>query len=208
MRRATLTMALGQPLGPGLEAKTALSSSNGTRALDVFLAGVEKRAFQTARRSTGDREDALEIVQDCMLKFAVKYARKDSAEWPLLFQRILHNRIVDHHRRRSVRERIMRWLPRQEADAEEEADPILLAADPAGVAVDEQLQQRQAIERLEQVLPTLPLRQRQAFSLRVGEELNVAETAFVMGCSQASVKTHLWRALERLREELGEFWSG
>jgi RNA polymerase sigma-70 factor (ECF subfamily) len=102
--------------------------------------------------------------------------------------------------------RVMTWLPGPKEDPDNEAqDPMDTVADTAA-AVPEQLMQDQAIAKLESSLRELPARQREAFTLRNFEGLDVAETAAAMGCSEGSVKTHYSRAVHTLREQLGEVW--
>ncbi|MDR1368132.1 MAG: RNA polymerase sigma factor, partial [Candidatus Accumulibacter sp.] len=55
---------------------------------------------------------------------------------------------------------------------------------------------------IEDEIKMLPQRQREAFLMRYWEELDVAETASAMGCSQGSVKTHCSRAVHTLAEAL------
>jgi RNA polymerase sigma-70 factor (ECF subfamily) len=177
-----------------------------TREFEKFLAEIERRAFRMAQVALRDPDDALDVVQDAMLKLARSYASKPSAEWRPLFYRILENGIRDLQRRRSVRKRFMVWLPDSKEDPDDEAqDPLDNAADGAP-AVPELLMQSQAMEQLETSLRALPARQREAFMLRNFEGLDVAETASAMGCSEGSVKTHYSRAVHTLREQLGEVW--
>jgi RNA polymerase sigma-70 factor, ECF subfamily len=177
-----------------------------SRELDRFLAEIERRAFRMAQVALRDPDDALDAVQDAMLKLARNYARRPSAEWRPLFYRILENGIRDMQRRRSVRKRFMTWLPGTKEDPDNEApDPLDSVADTA-TAVPERLMQDQAMQKLESSLRELPARQREAFMLRNFEGLDVAETATAMGCSEGSVKTHYSRAVHALREQLGEVW--
>jgi len=177
-----------------------------TRELDRFLAEIERRAFRMAQVALRDPDDALDVVQDAMLKLARNYGKRPSAEWRPLFYRILENGIRDLQRRRSVRKRFMTWLPGPKEDPDNEAqDPLDSVADGAA-PVPEQLMQAQALEKLESSLRELPARQREAFMLRNFEGLDVAETATAMGCSEGSVKTHYSRAVHTLREQLGEVW--
>jgi RNA polymerase sigma-70 factor (ECF subfamily) len=153
-----------------------------------------------------DPDDALDAVQDAMLKLARNYASRPSAEWRPLFYRILENGIRDLQRRRSVRNRFMAWLPGAKEDPDNEArDPLDNVAD-AAPAIPDLLMQGQAMQQLEMSLRALPARQREAFMLRNFEGLDVAETAIAMGCSEGSVKTHYSRAVHALRERLGEVW--
>ncbi len=177
-----------------------------TKELEKFLAEIERRAFRMAQVALRDPDDALDVVQDAMLKLTRNYASKPSSEWRPLFYRILENGIRDLQRRRSVRKRIMTWLPGPKEDPDNEAqDPLENVAD-AAPAIPESLMQAQAMEKLEHLLRALPARQREAFMLRNFEGMDVAETAAAMACSQGSVKTHYSRAVHALREQLGEVW--
>jgi RNA polymerase sigma-70 factor (ECF subfamily) len=177
-----------------------------TRELEKFLAEIERRAFRMAEVALRDPDDALDVVQDAMLKLARNYAAKPSAEWRPLFYRILENGIRDLQRRRSVRKRFMAWLPGPKEDPDNEAqDPLENVADGAPPA-PELMMQAEAMQQLEASLRALPARQREAFMLRNFEGLDVAGTAAAMGCSEGSVKTHYSRAVHALRAQLGEVW--
>ena len=143
-----------------------------------------------------------------MLKLTEKYAAKPIAELPLLFQRILQNTIHDHFRRQKVRSTWTTLLSAlgQKDEKDEDFDPLETlpvkadsnsALDPAAAR-----QQAEVIALIEQALARLPARQREAFLLRYWEELDVAETATAMGCSEGSVKTHCSRAVHALAEML------
>lgn len=177
-----------------------------TQEFEKFLGEIERRAFRMAQIALRDPDDAMDVVQDTMLKLARSYASRPSAEWRPLFYRILENGIRDLQRRRSVRNRFMTWLPGAKQDPDDEAlDPLANVAD-SSPAIPDLLMQGQAMAKLEESLRALPVRQRQAFMLRNFEGLDVAETATAMGCSQGSVKTHYSRAVHTLREHLGEAW--
>lgn len=170
--------------------------------MDAFLKSVEKQAYRIALFGTGQPEDALDLVQESMVKLIAKYADKPEAELKALFYRILHNQIRDYLRRKSVRSRWFSWL----SNGEDDENPLDRFADPNERGPEQRLQISGAFAELEDALKGLPFRQQQAFLLRSWEDLSVAETAKVMGCSEGSVKTHYSRALSRLREELGEHW--
>ena len=177
------------------------------RALDRFLASIEKRAFRMARIALRHDEDALDSVQDAMLQLARRYGRRPTDEWRPLFYRILQNRIRDCQRRRRVQARIMAWLPGLKSQDEEAAAADQYAAVPDRAPLPaEQLAADQAMQALEQSLAGLPGRQQEAFMLRVFEGMDVAQTAAAMGCSEGSVKTHYSRAVHRLREQVGVAW--
>jgi RNA polymerase sigma-70 factor (ECF subfamily) len=181
----------------------AESEQHLNRALEQFLEDVEKRAFKIAQLALRDDDDALDAVQDAMMKLVQSYASRGPDEWRPLFYRILANRIRDMQRRRTVRGRIMAWLPARDAEDDEEFDPIAQAPSPE-VTPARRLELDEAIGALEIAIRELPPRQQQAFLLRNFEGFDVAETASAMGCSEGSVKTHYFRAMESLRARLGD----
>ena len=172
--------------------------------MESFLKDVERRAFRIARYSTGDTEEALDLVQDAMLKLVKTYADRPGDEWPPLFYRILDNGITDWYRRRAVRGSVMNLF--QGVDDPQGLDPVAAAADLAEPGPERRAGTEEALGMLEAAIKRLPERQRQAFLLRMLEELSTEQTATAMGCSAGSVKTHYFRALKALREELGEVW--
>ncbi len=161
-------------------------------SLDAFLAGVGPRAFRFAEAGLRQRDDALDAVQDAMERM-LGYREHPAEEWTPLFWSILRRRIIDLQRRRGFRLKF--WAPAQDGDG-----PIDWADDSPGPA--QQHEQREEYARLVQALRRLPARQREAFSLRVLQELDVATTARIMGCSEGSVKTHLSRARDALQKQL------
>lgn len=183
--------------GPA-EAEHARAGAGGPEpTLEAFFAGIGARAFRFAEAGLRQREDALDAVQDAMLKM-LAYRGRPAQEWPPLFWSILRSRIVDLQRRRSFR---LRWLlPQSERDEDSAVDWADAAPEP-GRAHDS----REGYATLVAALRALPARQREAFTLRVLEELDVAETARIMGCSEGSVKTHLSRARAALQQKL-EDW--
>ena len=188
---------------PTVAEDSALESA---KTLDRFLASVERRAFRIAQMAVRDRDDALDIVQGAMLRLARSYGRRPSEEWKPLFYRILYNGIRDWQRRKTVRSRIFGYLPGSWPDDEEApADPFEQVASDAPEP-SRQLMADEAMQRLEAALALLPARQQQAFAMRCLEGMDVAETAAAMGCSEGSVKTHYFRALQTLRAKLGEVW--
>ena len=176
--------------------------------LSAFLEGVERRAFKQAVFAVRDEEAALDIVQDAMLRLSEKYGDRPPAELPMLFQRILQNAIRDWYRRQKVRSLWTTLLsslaPAQGEDDERDPLDTLVVAEgsTAGETPAQEVERSQVLEIIEQEIAKLPPRQREAFLMRYWEELDVAETARAMGCSEGSVKTHCSRAARALAEAL------
>ncbi len=175
-----------------------------SQELSDFLRDVERRAFKQTVYAVRDEHAALDIVQDAMLKLAEKYAAKPADEYPMLFQRILQNTMRDFWRRQKVRNLWTTLLSSFGSNEDEDdRDPLeTIDVEDSSENPAEQLQRSQTIAIVEKALEKLPPRQREAFVLRYWEDMDVAETAEVMGCSQGSVKTHCSRAVHALAQTL------
>jgi RNA polymerase sigma-70 factor (ECF subfamily) len=175
-----------------------------------FLASIERRAFKQAVYAVRDDEAALDIVQDAMLKLAEKYADKPPAELPPLFQRILQNVIHDHFRRQKVRNLWTTLLSSMQSAGSErdgyDHDPLetLLPGESNETAENAAniVESGQIVRIIEAEIQRLPNRQREAFIMRYWQDMDVAETAAAMGCSEGSVKTHCSRATHTLATAL------
>ena len=192
---ATATVAVAP--APTMPARPVAAS------MEAFLASIERRAWRVAEIALRDPDEALDAVQDAMLRLVRHYAAKPAEEWAPLFWGILRRRITDLQRRRTVRNRILVWTGRTVTDDGDELpawEPPDLGPGPARL-----LAARQAHAAMSKAIRALPRRQQQAFMLRILEGLDVADTAKAMDCSQGSVKTHLSRAMAALRGKL-EDW--
>ncbi|ONB34424.1 RNA polymerase subunit sigma-70 [Burkholderia pseudomallei] len=171
------------------------------KELADFLAGVERRAFKQAAYAVRDDDASLDIVQDAMIRLAEKYGDRPAAELPLLFQRILQNAIHDYFRRQKVRNTWVSLFSSLNNTDDDEFDPLetLESADgDGGESGETRLEREQVLALIDDEIQKLPARQREAFLMRYWEDMDVAETAAAMGCSEGSVKTHCSRATHAL----------
>lgn len=173
--------------------------------LSDFLAGIERRAYKQAMFAVHDSDTALDVVQDSMLKLAEKYGGKPAEELPLLFHRILQNTIRDFYRRQKIRSLWTTLLSSFSRDDDEDDDPLdaLSSEGASSIATPHaQVEQSQLLEIIEKEIENLPRRQREAFIMRYWNDMDIAETAAAMGCSEGSVKTHCSRATSALAAAL------
>lgn len=167
---------------------------------------MERRAFKQAMYAVRNEESALDIVQDAMMRLAEKYGDRTTDEWPMLFQRILQNAIRDYYRRSKVRSLWTSLFSALSPQDDEDGDPLeTLATD---IESEEAATPHRIVERMQLVgiiekeISRLPARQREAFLMRYWEDMDIAETAAAMGCTEGSVKTHCSRASHTLAAAL------
>lgn len=204
----------GIPCGPpARHNETPLTRRNGNfhlateLELSDFLKSVERRAFKRSIYHVRNEESALDIVQDSMMKLAEHYGDKPPAELPMLFQRILSNCTLDWFRRQKTRGALFSNMSDFES-AGDDGDFDLLEtltlqdSSEQTESAETSTSRAQILHQIEIEVQELPARQREAFLMRYWEELDVAETAAAMGCSEGSVKTHCSRAVQALSKAL------
>jgi RNA polymerase sigma-70 factor (ECF subfamily) len=164
--------------------------------LNCFFIAHEKKAYAIALMTLKNQDDALDVVQDVMIKFVEKYTLREHSSWTPLFYRMIQNRITDFHRQNTKRKKYFSFFSKDDEDRVENV------ADENYVTALKHIDNEMTISILQQALTELPTRQLQAFICRIWEGLSVAQTAQSMKCSQGSVKTHLFRALKQIRKHL------
>ena len=178
------------------------------KELSDFLESVERRAFKQAVYAVRNEESALDIVQDAMIKLSEKYGDKPAEELPMLFQRILQNTILDFFRREKVRTTWVSLFSNMSTrkDGNDDFDILENFESEEGSEASEssadKVEREQILSILDEEIQKLPARQREAFLMRYWEDMDVAETASTMGCSEGSVKTHCSRATHALAKSL------
>lgn len=183
--------------------------------LDGFLSGVQRKAYHVAYGALWDRETALDVVQDTMLRFVEYYREKPSTDWPALFRSVLNSRINDQRRKRLLASTGRKLLSLtgmklKNADDDEALREAELPAreHEAGISAPESdVVSDQLKQAIDAALACLPERQRQVFLLREQLGLSIKETAETLGCSANSIKQHHFRALRALRGQLAEVWE-
>ena len=187
---------MAERLGANLAALTE------TREFGAWMASEQKRIFLLCRRMLQDIEDADAATQDTFLKAWQALKRPelkdldDPSKW---LTRIAVNTCLD--RLRSKRWQF--WRKRPNPDDESTILELAPAADPDA---EDKLFAKQIDKRLRQALERLSVRQRAAFTLRHYEDRSLAEIAEMLDLDVGTVKVHLFRATEKLREELRDLY--
>jgi RNA polymerase sigma-70 factor (ECF subfamily) len=184
-------------------------------SLNDFLATLQHKAYHVAYGALWDKEMALDVVQESMLRFVEYYRDKPETQWPALFRSVLNSRINDQRRKRLLaasKRKLLSLTGLALADAER--DENMTEAELSGFQHDEGISDAEAgvtaaqlKQRIERALATLAERQRQVFLLREQLGLSIRDTADILGCSENSIKQHHFRALRAMRAQLSEVWE-
>jgi RNA polymerase sigma-70 factor (ECF subfamily) len=177
----------------------ALAAGRGdVAAFEEIVRRYQGRVYAAAYRVTGNREDALDVTQDALVKAFQKIGTwaptGNFLSWLL---RLTTNQSIDHLRRRNRR----RQEPLDEAFVGQTQGA---AVEPTVESTESVVRGREIEDRVRASLVKLSNMQRTVFVLRHFEEFSLAEIAEELGCTVGSVKVHLFRALKKLRDELGD----
>jgi RNA polymerase sigma factor (sigma-70 family) len=159
-----------------------------TEAFEPLVTPHRGPLLALATRLTGNREEALDVAQEALLKAYRSLRRFDPSRsfrnW--LFQ-IAANEARDRGRKKS----------RERGAFPEVVDRAAAPADPeAGY------DRRELRSDIVRSLATLGPREREVFVLRDLEELDIRETSRVLGCSSLSVRVSLSSARKKLRRAI------
>ena len=186
---------------------------NPTQSLEQFLLKIRSKALAFTVFRVRDEDHALDILQDTMMGFVKVVAQYDKEIWVNLFYKILKRRISDFQRKQRWRNRLQQIIPFSQLKANNASHTETenwdnLHTDPDNTQANS-VESQYAVEHLchdfEQALQKLPNRQQEAYLLRQWQGMSVKDTADIMGCSTGSVKTHLYRAMQSLKRQLGEW---
>ena len=193
---------MGSIMAERLGAEVSVETS--TREFSSWMVSEQKRIFLLCRRLLQDVEDADAATQDTFLKAWQALNRsdgKDLDEPGKWLTRIAVNTCLDRLRSR-------RWQFWKKRPSPEDETTILSMAPAAGPDAEDKIFASQIGGRLAAALSRLSVRQRAVFTLRHYEDQSLAEIAETLNVNVGTVKIHLFRAIERLREELHDLYFG
>lgn len=169
-------------------------------AFEEIIRRYQGKVYATAYRVTGNREDALDVTQEVLVKAYEKISqwepRGSFLPWLL---RLAVNRSIDYLRKRkrtsheSLNENIAKI-------SEDESHHIVSPYNPLELSRAKEID-----EKIKNALTKLSKTQQTVFILRHYQGYSLNEIAEHLGCTVGSVKVHLFRALQKLRNELGKF---
>lgn len=175
--------------------------------LERFLCEIRSKTLAFAVFRLKDEEAALDILQEAMIGFVKSAHNYEEEAWTNLFYKILTRRITDWQRKQTWRRKLRHILPFSHlGETKDDLDNHYTDEDnTASNPAQAQLGADELAKHFEAALQLLPSRQQEAYLLRQWQGLSIKETAVIMRCSEGSVKTHFFRAMQSLREQLGEW---
>lgn len=181
------------------DGELALALKSGeSKAIEELVRRHQGRVYAVAYRVTGNREDALDVAQDALIKAYQRInAWQPTGSFLPWLLRLTTNQAIDFLRRRK-RQR------HEQLDETFVPDSEHAPIEPAIMDTSQRVRAQEIDQRVRQALVVLSEMQRTVFVLRHFEGLQLTEIAAEIGCTVGSVKVHLFRALKKLQKELGD----
>lgn len=200
MSESELLSAIGAKLsesrGIGIFGTTRTEMTHDPAACDELLrrhyAWLSRLCFVEVRAS----QDALEGLQEALIEIARSLPSFDGRSSIRTWMYVVAKRTLRRYRRRGLT-RAQRFPLGAERDVAETSVPSTLPQ-----TSEELLVESEEKQRLLRLVRELPDKQRHAIFFHYFEDLSVEESAARLGCSEGSVKTHLFRGRQKLKELL------
>lgn len=170
---------------------------------------MKDKFFRLALRITLNRQDAEDIVQETLIKIWNRRESWDNIEsleaWGLTIARNMAIDVArkqESHRTVSIDEP----LPNQEEDSSDLKLSQVTASSPTTVASTpyENLQEKERMEMVKNLMNSLPEKQRTAMQLRDFEEKSYKEIAAIMNVTEEQVKVNIYRARQFIKMKYSE----
>ncbi len=184
-----------------------------TRAHDPWAPGeliqrYQQKAYAIAYHFTdGNVQDAEDLTQEAFLRAFqnLENFRGDSSFYTW-FYRILVNACLDGVRRRKRWRQV--FLPWQQASTGKGLSPEERPDPEAHERSLKAISEKELSRDIRKTLRSLPEKQRLAFQLKALNGMTIQEIARTMGTAEGTVKSHLFRATQFLREKFKGWEEG
>lgn len=159
-----------------------------------LISNHQTKIFHVAMGMLGNKEEALDITQEVFLKaFKSYHSFRFNSSLETWLIRITINKVKDHIRKEKLR-RLSFLRPENMND-----DAIYKVKDKSP-SPHENMESQQLTEKIRSFQTSLKGREREVFALKFGCEYTIKEISSLTGIGQSSVKTYLYRALNKARK--------
>lgn len=189
------------------DSQKAVPRLAGAEDFEPWMRSEQRRIFTICLRLLNDRDECDSAVQDVFLKAYYALDRQDEANAATLVRdpakwltRIAVNTCLDRLRSR----RLQFWRKRTGAEAESAILSLTASKAPEG---EQKAFATEIDRRIRAAMQSLSIRQKAVFTLKHYSDHSLDEIAEILDLDLATVKTHMARALEKLRGELKDLYG-
>jgi RNA polymerase sigma-70 factor (ECF subfamily) len=178
----------------------ATNVSAATEDLEAIFRLYKPKVFRFILASLRDQDAAETLTQDCFLRAYQARARfRGECSMDTWLMQIAVNLVRDYARSR----RFQFWRRAQKTAQRVEDLGDVLAGGERSPEVNAVLKEQ--VNAVWMAAKSLPERQRTVFLLRFVEDMDLLEIAAATGMKEGTIKTHLFRALQSVRERIGSW---